>query len=42
VGVVLENVQAEQDLTRSRLEYLKAVAAFNQVQYKLLRITGGL
>jgi outer membrane protein TolC len=42
VGVVLENVQAEQDLTRTRLEYLQRIAAFNQAQYKLMRITGGL
>ncbi len=42
VGVVLEAIQAEQDLTRAQLDYLKAVAGFNQAQYGLQRAIGGL
>jgi outer membrane protein TolC len=42
VGIVLENIQAEQDLTRARLEYLRAVAAFNQAQYALRKAVGKL
>src|SRR5205814_2035074 len=35
VGIVLETIQAEQDLTRARLDYLKTVADFNRAQYAL-------
>jgi outer membrane protein TolC len=42
VGVVLETIQAEQDLTRSRLDYLKAVVEFNRAQYALSKATGRL
>jgi outer membrane protein TolC len=42
VGVVLEAIQAEQDLTRARLDYLKAVAEFNKTQYALSKLTGAL
>ena len=42
VGVVLETIQAEQELTRARLDYLKAIAEFNKAQYALLRATGRL
>ncbi len=42
VGIVLETVQAEQDLTRARLDYLKAVAEFNKAQYSLLKATGSV
>ena len=35
-------VQAEQELTRARLDYLKAIAEFNKAQYALLRATGRL
>jgi OMF family outer membrane factor len=42
VGIVLENIQAEQDLTRARLEYVRAVAAFNQSQYAVRRAIGRL
>lgn len=42
VGVVLETIQAEQDLTRARLDYLKAVAEFNKAQYALSKATGKL
>jgi outer membrane protein TolC len=42
VGAVLERIQAEQDLTRARLDYLKTVAAFNTAQFALSRAVGGL
>ena len=42
VGVVLETIQAEQDLTRARLDYLKAVSYFNKAQYALHRAGGSL
>ena len=42
VGVVLETIQAEQDLTRARLEYLKTVAEFDKGQYTLSRVIGKL
>ena len=40
VGAVLENVQAEQDLTRARLDYLNAVAEYNKAQYALSKAIG--
>ena len=42
VGIVLENIQAEQDLTRGRLDYFKTVAEFNKAQYALNRAIGKL
>ena len=42
VGVVLENIQAEQELTRARLDYLAAAAEFNKAQYALSRAIGGV
>lgn len=42
VGVVLETIQAEQDLTRARLDYVKAVAEFNKAQYTMKKVTGQL
>lgn len=42
VGIVLENIQAEQDLTRARFDYLKAIADFNSAQYALSRAIGKL
>jgi len=42
VGIVLENIQAEQDLTRARLDYVKAVAEINKAQYALRKATGDL
>lgn len=42
VGIVLENVQAEQDLTRARLDYLRAVADFDRAQYALSKAIGKL
>lgn len=40
VGVVLENIQAEQDLTRARLDLLTAIAEFNKAQYALKKAVG--
>jgi outer membrane protein TolC len=42
VGAVLENVQAEQDLTQARLGYLNAVAEYNKAQYALSKAIGKL
>jgi outer membrane protein TolC len=42
VGVVLERIQAEQDLTRARLDYLKVVAEFDTAQYALSKAIGKL
>ncbi|MEO5803637.1 MAG: TolC family protein, partial [Verrucomicrobiota bacterium] len=42
VGIVLENIQAEQDLTRARFDYLKTIADFNSAQYVLSRAVGNL
>ena len=42
VGVVLENILAEQDLTRARNDYLKAVTEFNKAQYGLSKAAGQL
>jgi outer membrane protein TolC len=42
VGVVLETIQAEQDLARARNDYLNIVTDYNKTQYALLRALGGL
>ena len=42
VGAVLESIQAEQELTRARLDYLDAVSEFNKAQYSLRRAIGDL
>jgi outer membrane protein TolC len=42
VGIVLETIQAEQELTRARLDYLKSIAEFDKAQYALLGAVGGL
>ncbi len=42
VGIVLETIQAEQDLTRARLDYLRTIADFNESQYALRKATGAL
>jgi len=42
VGVVLETIQAEQDLTRARLDFLNALAEYNKAQYALQKAIGGL
>jgi outer membrane protein len=41
VAAVLEAVQAEQDYTRARLDYLQAVAEHNAAHYALQRAVGG-
>ena len=40
VGEVLENILAEQDLTRARLEYLAVVTEHNRAQFLLRRAIG--
>jgi outer membrane protein TolC len=40
VGVVLENIVAEQDLTRTRNDYLKVTTEFNKAQYRLAKAIG--
>ncbi len=42
VGIVLEAIQAEQELTRARLDYLRIIAEFNKAQYALQRAIGKL
>jgi len=42
VGVALERVLAEQDLTRARLDYVNAVAEFNRAHYAALHALGGV
>jgi outer membrane protein TolC len=42
VGVVLEVVQSQQDLTQARLTYVETVAEQNKVQYELLHALGRL
>ncbi len=42
VGVVLETIQAEQDLSRVRNDYLNIVTDYNKTQYALLRALGRL
>jgi outer membrane protein TolC len=42
VGVVLEDIQAQQDLVRARSDYITALAEFNKAQYGLGRAVGGL
>lgn len=42
VGLVLEDLQAQQDLVRARSEYLTALAEHNKAQYELQKAIGGL
>src|SRR5712692_1113397 len=42
VGVVLETIQAEQDLARARNDYLNIVTDYNKAKYALLRALGRL
>ena len=42
VGIVLEDIQAQQDLTQARSEYLTALAEYNKAQYALNKAVGGL
>lgn len=41
IANVLENIQAEQDLTRARADYVNAVAEYNKAQYALKQAIGG-
>jgi outer membrane protein TolC len=40
VGVVLEDIQAQQDLQRARADYLTAVAEFNKAQFEFSTALG--
>ncbi len=40
VGAVAETIQAEQDLTRARRDYLGTVAEYNKAQFTLQRVAG--
>jgi outer membrane protein TolC len=40
VGAVLETVQAEQELTRARLDYVNAITEYNKAQHALKRAIG--
>ena len=41
VGIVLENIQAQQALARARADYLTIVAEYDKAQYALSRAVGG-
>jgi outer membrane protein TolC len=41
VGVVLEDLQAQQDLDRARSDYVIVLAEYNKAQYSLSRAVGG-
>jgi outer membrane protein TolC len=41
VGIVLEEIQAQQELVRARSDYLTAIAEFNKAQFALRRAIGG-
>jgi outer membrane protein TolC len=41
VGVVLEAIQSEQELTRVRTEYIQLIAEYNKAQYSFQRTIGG-
>jgi outer membrane protein TolC len=42
VGIVLEDIQAQQALTQARSDYLTAVAEYDKAQYALSRATGSV
>ena len=42
VGIVLEDIQAQQALTQARSDYVTALAEYNKAQYALRRAIGGL
>lgn len=42
VGVVLEDIQAQQDLTRARADYVTTIAEYNKAEYALSRAVGTL
>jgi outer membrane protein TolC len=41
VGIVLEDIQAQQDLTQARSDYFTALAEYNKSQYGLNTAVGG-
>ncbi len=41
VGIVLEDIQAQQALTQARSDYVTALAEYNKAQYALNRAVGG-
>lgn len=41
VGIVLEDIQAQQDLNQARSDYFTAIAEFNKAQYNLNKAVGG-
>jgi outer membrane protein TolC len=41
VGIVLEDIQAQQALTQARSDYVTALAEYNKAQYTLQRAIGG-
>ena len=41
VGIVLEDIQAQQDLTQARSDYFTALAEYNKAQYALSKAVGG-
>jgi hypothetical protein len=42
VAVVLENILAEQDQTRARQDYVRAIGEYDKAQYALSRAVGRL
>jgi outer membrane protein TolC len=42
VGIVLEDIQAQQELVRARADYLTVIAEFNRTQYALSKVVGSL
>ena len=42
VGIVLEDIQAQQDLTQARSDYFNSLAEYNKAQYALSKAIGGL
>ena len=42
VGIVLEDLQAQQDLERARADYLNSIAEFNKAEYQLAKYVGSL
>jgi len=42
VGIVLEDIQAQQELTRARADYLNTVAEYNKSEYGLSKAIGTL
>ena len=41
VGIVLEDIQSQQDLTQARSDYFTALAEYNKAQYALSKAVGG-